>query len=76
MSSQWMWEGVQGKSVHGRTRSRSYGFDRTGEGGSVATMPERMVEASGGDCHLCPWSDLKSPERPPLLSEAASLDLP
>lgn len=34
----------------------------------MATVPEHMVETSGGDCHLCPWSDLKSPERP-LCSE-------
>lgn len=31
-----------------------YGFDRTGEGDSVSIVTEHMVEASGGDCHLCP----------------------
>lgn len=34
----------------------------------MATMPECMEEASVGDCHLGPWSDLNSPERP-LFSE-------
>lgn len=39
-------------------------FDRKGDGGSVATLPDSTVGVSVGHSHLRPQSDFRSLERP------------